>query len=105
MLPSGRQTVALVDCDAIVFGQWAAHGDGDDGWSVTHVPSGIAAIQDLTRDDAIHVAVALTRFVPVMAVSAKDVLDGTFKAKMPTDLRWLFEAAFGEVLGGVEWYP
>ncbi len=91
------------ESDAIVFGDWAAHKTplsgprlGPEGWRVTHRPSGCCLrdlADDLTRDDAVHIAHNLARFMVGMPYPP------------PAEWRYLVEAAIGEVLGGVRWYP
>lgn len=59
---------------AYVFGRWAAHcAVAGDGWSVTHVPSGMNADEfagGMSSETACAVASALSRRVPALDLCA-----------------------------------
>lgn len=107
----GRAAVYHVGVDALVFGDWAAYetphrSKGE--WSVGHVPSGLCLSRDLSRDEAVHVAIRVAQFNPQLPdVKPELALPGrkVAGAFMSADERTMIEAALGEVLGGVAWYP
>lgn len=63
-LGRGRVALSPMRVDAEVIGRWAVHltwdVSGDNDYSVTHVPSGLALADRMTRKQAIELARALS---------------------------------------------